>query len=70
MSSLSLFGIPIPLHNGWALLFNVGSSLEFLKMSICKLFVSGLLCIPIEIPSFLFYLLCICFENGNGIENF
>ena len=34
MSSLSLFGIPIPLHNGLALLFNVGSSLESIEMSI------------------------------------
>lgn len=70
MSSLSLFGIPIPLHNGWALLFNVGGSLESLEMSLGKLFISGLHCIPIETPSFLFYLLCICLENGNGIENF
>lgn len=70
MSSLSLFGIPIPLHDGWALLFYVCSSLESLEMSIGKLFVAGSLCIPIETPSFLFYLLCICLENGNGIENF
>ena len=70
MSSRSLFGIPIPLHNGWALLFNVGSSLESIEMSICKLFVPGHLRIPIEIPSFLFYLLCICLENIYSIENF
>lgn len=70
MSSLSLFGIPIPLHNGRALLFNVGGSLESLEMSICKLFITGFLCIPIETPSLLFYLLCIFLENGNGIENF
>lgn len=70
MSSLSLFGIPIPLHNGWALLFDVGGCLESLEMSLGKLFITGFLCIPIETPSFLYYLLCICLENGNGIENF
>ena len=70
MSSLSLFGIPVPLHDGWALLFNVGGSLESLEMSLGKLFITGFLCIPIETPSFIFYLLCICLENGNGIENF
>lgn len=70
MSSLSLFGIPVPLHDGWALLFYVCSSLESLEMSICKLFITGFLCIPIETPSLLFYLLCIFLENGNGIENF
>ena len=41
MSSLSLFGIPIPLHNSWALLFNVGGSLESLEMSLGKLFIYG-----------------------------
>ena len=70
MSSRSLFGIPIPLHNGWALLLNVGSSFVSLEMSICKLFVPGLHSIPIETSSLLFYLLCICLENINGIENF
>ena len=70
MSSLSLFGIPIPLHNGWALLFYVCSSLESLEMSIGKLFVAGSLCIPIETRPLTFYLLCISLEDGNGIENF
>ena len=51
-------------------MFNVAGSLESLEMSLGKLFISGLHCIPIETPSFLFYLLCICLENGNGIENF
>ena len=70
MSSLYSFGIPIPLHDGWALLFNVVSSLESFEMCLGKLLIAGLHCIPIETSSLLFHLLCISLEDGNCIENF